>query len=369
MIQDKIYFSSKNNALRMKCYLCQSSKHLVNKCHFLHFNPDYEKIIKFDQFSLSQDRKYSSRSKSKKTRFKIYKPLETQKSTYFTIRPKGFIDDESSSDDSESKKSDENEKIASEDIITKDNDSQDQNLSNNQNLPSFFINNIKLNNDKNQTETTNITQKRVSIPKYKKKIVTSIFTEAIKAQRKQSNNPPELNPEHKIQLIPEVYSPISSPHQRQSKAYLKESGISNPSEDLDRIFQFKKYFPKANFSNISTIYNENCPFLSIPRRKKQELSRISQYTFDFNTMYNELRKIHNRLKSQKTMRKTKIHNSCKISGFPSNISEEKRLINENKNFKYSLTEVVEIVMKKLREKKKNKWILCRPFLNLLKKFK
>jgi hypothetical protein len=45
MIKDKILLENELDFLDVKCYACESKKHLINECNYVHFVPNYTKII------------------------------------------------------------------------------------------------------------------------------------------------------------------------------------------------------------------------------------------------------------------------------------------------------------------------------------
>jgi len=59
-------------------------------------------------------------------------------------------------------------------------------------------------------------------------------------------------------------------------------------ENFETIHNFQKYFPDNNFNYIKQKYNEKNPGMKIPKRRRRELLRLSQYTFSAFLMQEKL---------------------------------------------------------------------------------
>lgn len=100
MIQDQINFYSNFSKLRMKCYACNKTGHLINECKMLHFCADKEKVIKLNDFSHPQERKTYIRKHTTKKRAKIFQQKTYSKlNTAFSDISQTYNFDNNSSDE------------------------------------------------------------------------------------------------------------------------------------------------------------------------------------------------------------------------------------------------------------------------------
>ncbi|CAD8069563.1 unnamed protein product [Paramecium sonneborni] len=61
MIKDKVEFEQDLSMLDVRCYSCKSESHLVNRCPFLHYQPDKDRVIKQQLYPINQEREETQR--------------------------------------------------------------------------------------------------------------------------------------------------------------------------------------------------------------------------------------------------------------------------------------------------------------------
>lgn len=215
MIKDQILLQNKLDSLKTRCFSCRSIGHFVYDCPLLHYIPDKEKIIKnYNQSNIQKRTKFIRRKitnqNSLKNKKKINEKSENiikymKKNTFLKNIPtlnsvKTQISIENETDEFFT-----NEKIHS---------------------PSIFTKNEFLINDENFKSKENFQQKKKSL-----KIFTSPQKKDFFSQEK---------------------SPISVgvTIERKIKEVLNKNGLVEPIVELDKVFNYKSYFPKGNIKQF-----------------------------------------------------------------------------------------------------------------------
>ena len=321
MIQDQINICNSINSLRLQCYACHKTGHLINDCKILHYYPDKEKTIKSSDFSSPQPRVNFLRKK-KKERFKVIKlkQMKMLKSRTENIEFDSSDEDLSSEERYEKDKN----KILSKQLSNISSKSDiwatqlsvsDRKISLFEKMKSksrFILDNMGLNDRK----SVNIQENNI--------ISNGII---ISDNERDANMP-------RISLMPSnnhLINEGNSPTSRRGKSIIKNPQFTRNSiltksntefpkqtellsfeietslilkhslENFDKIQNFPHYFPDHNFSEIKPIYNDKNSRLKIHKKKRTQLQRLSQYTFKAIRMYD---KIHDERESHKTCGKT-----------------------------------------------------------------
>lgn len=310
MIQDQLNLSSKYSALHLKCYVCKDTNHIVHSCPYLHFVTDPEFVIKKNEFSHPQERgMYPDRRKTKIKRF-LFKKLDLHKqiqmlnlnkftseiySSFDSLSSPSLPKSKSDSDEDDDEKEKENEfklkktesieiKIG-ENLIKKEKNSNESN----ENIEPFF------NDEKNTLNLDKIFKERVN---NSEKNLNSSKSNISVNEKKPSNNwsPGEMQ---KMGENPNFEKGKSINSEIQKSEQEVESFLRFTEDGVDKIFEYKNYFPEFNFSRVKILY-ENLPKLHW-RKRKIEFQRISQYTFYYDALYQELRKKKGKFKNRQTI--------------------------------------------------------------------
>jgi len=360
MLQDQINLGPSLQSMRVRCYSCKKTGHLINQCNLMHFNPDKERLIKYDDFSHFQERVSFTRKKLEKRRFKTFQPIKISKTFELNMQTCEYdSSDEEIQDDCETKK-----KVS----FFKQTSSK---------LDNFF------------SQSSSITEvKQNPVPLFEKTKTKQFVDNSLNNERKSCL----LEPKPRISVIPETdvqnkgsrrpsaisrksgqsiqlqFSKMESPNEREGEISKKEleqkMGESEFGEtyvnyklidSFEKIENFKNYFPKSNFSRISKRYNKRNPAIRLNKRKIQDLKKYSQFTFSAEKMFSEFRK------------RTDMKSSHKNATIKSKMTEKghsKRETPKIDNF----VKLVSNIMRNQKEKSlRNKWYI--PFLKLLKRLK
>ena len=245
MIQDQLKFDSANlKLLRLKCYLCQNTMHLINKCPLVHFYPDSEKVIKKSEFPHPQQSRVQYKRKAKKKMKWIRLKICPIKSI-----PKEKIEDPefSSDDDLDSPLEEVKEK---------------QESDNNINLKPIELTPKRSNN----ANELFIDFKSAS-PRNKRKSF-------IEVSRKNFDFGSEEN--------------ILSPTIQNKPDKLKYEDSNENHEVFEKPKEMKKYFPFANLSIFQSQYEKGRALLKRSHRKAEILKKIANYSFNLELMYIEI---------------------------------------------------------------------------------
>lgn len=412
MMQDQINFYSIFSNLRIKCYACNKTGHLINECKMLHFCADREKVIKLNDFSHPQDRKAFLRKQTKKKRAKVFQQKTYSKlNTAFSEISQTYNFDNNSSDE-------ENDEANIEQKPEEKNEEQNniffKQISSSAELssPRHKINVmpfIKASDTKNfkinlesagerksfllDTNVQNSPKPRISISKV---IDDDNFNNNKGRERefscfsnKSFTNKKSYSREHtnetmkergsirkSIQFSREITksekeNDMNSPNNKtnsenfssktESKKKLDEEEENlqkyedSNSWDFDKIHNYHKYFPDNNFTIIAKNYNkrQNVCFHNACKRKFTEMKKYLQYTIFCPLMYDQI-------KRRKTRKRT-MNTSAKHTNFEAKVSERKT----NETF----FNLIQTIMRKNREKNKRQNVFSRikSFVNKLSK--
>ena len=403
MIQDQINLCHSLNSLRLRCYACHETGHLINDCKILHYYPDKEKTIKCSEFSYPQPRVNFLRTK-KKERFKVtkYKKMKISK-----LKTKN-IDFDSSDED-----------LSSDERYDKDKNK----------ILSKELSNVSCKSDKWVTQASGSDRKISLFEKTKSKsrlIPENIALNDRKSVNYQdnniitngiifSNNEGDANMP-RISLIPSNIQPINevnSPRARgksipKNPQFTRNSILNKintetpkqtdiifsfedemylmlkPSlEEFDKIQNFQFYFPNHNFSEIQPIYNDKNPWLKMHKKKRIQLQRLSQYTIKAIHLYNKIKGeggSHHKTRC-KTVKKTKINGKSVFYKSVFDNGEDSIVKVTGNKFidvfkahepvkrmrKQTFSDLVKTITKLQRERrKKKKWVRFKEFIRKIR---
>ena len=273
MIQDQINLSNNIQPLRLRCYICSETGHLMNNCNKFHFIPDHEKIIKTHDFSHPQERNCSYKRIKPKRRNTPYKLNQPPQSKFCTLKLNP-LEDEYDSSSSEDKSAEELHKI------------------NKKTLFFTQISSIKNSDPKDVIKTSledliSIEKKKEVSNKSKPPVSDSLHMSDL------SNSSHSLNNDS---LVPQ-----KSSSDLENKGSTEECLIFFPDEILnfERMHNFKTYFPENNFKEIIMNYNEKNLCGIINDYKQNEIFRLSQYTIRPVLTYQSMRNKNNCYKRTK----------------------------------------------------------------------
>ena len=378
MIRDQINMSSNLQVLRLKCYLCKQSNHLVNSCHFLHFCQDNEKIIKSFEFSYPQVRKPFENRQKKKRKTIAFKALDLKKQI-FLLRLNPMTNQYSSGDVSDSEENsgsviesdisdsfvdnDEKNKYKLQEIgKNKEKSIEESNMiasENNTNNQIISINSLK--NENFAMSNSNLiygSEGKLTPMKSIKKDVGVMMVEssinkmqAVDGEslrtsiKKDDNSHGDINMfQSKVYFSKKTLANncLIEPNDIGAVGCQKEranSFIKLSEEYSDCIYHYKTYFYQNNFFAVKEQYERNT---KISKRKKLILQKLAQYTFYIDSLYQKTK----RRKASSPFRKKRYLN---INTRIVSLSDIK---NESAGFK----RIVNMVMKKKKEQKESKSI-------------
>ena len=413
MIQDQINIGNNINALHLKCYACRQIGHLINNCNKLHYIPDNEKVIKTNDFSKPQQRNPNFARVKFKKHYRIFrmKPLKHQ----FSNIKLHTVECEESSIDEES--SDNDEKAEKGKLSREASNKSDFYSTSPSNLVDFKI---KLpvsktkSRDMHASSPERKTNPEISIDSLKKPRISLMPDEGSspktmqlvlydnppahyrrnsKAKEKQHSGLYSMNTGNSMVIIPSVDSTNNikesvatknsvSQKRKSSISFEKQSTLQvnstfskTETKGLDRVHNFKNFFPEHNFKEIQQNYNQKITWTRLNRKKKLIIQKLSQYTFKPLLLYEKLKSKKTKGKTKLTMKKpqnTKINkfdsdNDVKReetnkSHFVFTVEQDKKLtlrtnkLEVSKRKKMTLMELVLAIIKIQKEKKdKMKW--------------
>ena len=163
--------------------------------------------------------------------------------------------------------------------------------------------------------------------------------------------------------------------EKQSTLQVNSTFSKTETKGLDRVHNFKNFFPEHNFKEIQQNYNQKITWTRLNRKKKLIIQKLSQYTFKPLLLYEKLKSKKTKGKTKLTMKKpqnTKINkfdsdNDVKReetnkSHFVFTVEQDKKLtlrtnkLEVSKRKKMTLMELVLAIIKIQKEKKdKMKW--------------
>lgn len=417
MIQDQINIGKTINALRLKCYACCQIGHLINNCNKLHYIPDIEKVIKTNEFSKPQQRNPEiSRVKFKK-HYRVFrlKPLKHQ----FSNIKLHTVECEESSIDEES--SDYDEKCEKGKVLSREaSNKSDLYAPSPSNLADFKIK-LPLSKTKSRDMHASSPERKtnpdISIDSLKKPRISLMPDEGSspktmklvlydnppahyrrnsKAKEKQQSGLYSMNTGNSMVIIPTVDSTnninikesvatknSTSQKRKSSIAFEKEQStlqvnstfIKTESKGLDRVHNFKNFFPEHNFKEIQQNYNQKITWTRFNRKKKLLIQKLSQYTFKPLLLYEKIKCRRTKGRTKLTMKKPRSTKTNKFdsendvkreetnkSHFVFTAEQDKKLtlrtnkLEISKRKKMTLMELVLAIIKIQKEKKnKMKW--------------
>lgn len=405
MIQDQINIGKTINALRLKCYACCQIGHLINNCNKLHYIPDMEKVIKTNEFSKPQQRNPNfSRVKFKK-HYMIFrmKPLKHQ----FSNIKLHTVECEESSIDEES--SDYDEKTEKGKALTREaSNKSDFYAPSPSNLVDFTIKlplgktksrDMHASSPERKTNPDNsidsLKKPRISLmpdegssPKTMKLVLydnpPAHYRRNSKTKEKQHSGLYSMNTGNSMVIIPSVDSTnnikesvatknSTSQKRKSSIAFEKEQStlqanstfLKNESKGLDRVHNFKNFFPEHNFKEIQLNYNQKITWTRFNRKKKLIIQKLSQYTFKPLLLYEKIKYI--RTKGRTKLLTMKKHKSTKINKFDSE-NDMKREETSKSHFVFTAEQDKKLTLRtnKLEVSKRKKMTLMELVLAIIK---
>ena len=372
MIRDQINLNSNMQVLRLKCYLCKQSNHLVNSCHFLHFCQDNEKIIKSYEFSHPQERKPFPNRLKKKRKTISFRSLDLMKQIFLLhlnpmSRQYSSIDisdseensgsaieseiSESYVDNEEKNKNklfeiykNKEKNIEEHNIISIENNSNNQISKNSLKIENFTMSHSNFLNGSEGKMTPMKSSKKdgglmMIEPSFNNK--QGVDGECVRGSiKKEDNSHGDINMiQSKASKKTLVNNCLIEPYDVGAVGCIKESSnifIKISEEYSDCIHNFKTYFYHNNFSAVKEQYDRNT---KINKRKKQILQKLSQYTFYTNSLY----------------QKTKIRKSgSPLKKKYLNITANSRSLSDNKIETVGLRGIVSMIIKKRKEQNESK---------------
>lgn len=388
MLQDQINFGPSLNSLRVRCYACKKTDHIINQCNLMHFCQDRERLIKHDDFSHFQERNSSFiRKRSIKKHFKLCK--EIKMSMKFPLEQNNEGDFSSDEDPDEETK----EKMMSKQASSKS---------------DIFFPQSSLVGTERKTSGQIIQMQLFDKTKTKQfldentKERKSCFKQAADASPPPNNEQRKsclLDPKPRISVLRESDG-LQNNKQNQGiprgsrKSFHQNISISfdpqlsraettvdkgteglKSSEALDNdntttcnietlgfelIFEkigiFRKYFPKNSFTSIQKRYNERNPGVRLNKKKMNELKKYSQFTFSTDKLYDMIKK-------KSGIRKSTRKNNTRVTMEKDGVKQDTQKIDKMDNF----VKLVSRIMKTQKEKnKKGKWYA--PIVRIVKKF-
>lgn len=404
MIENQINLDSSINKLRMKCYVCNKTGHLVNECNILHYCPDKEKVIKQNDYFHMQDRQSFVRRKNKRAQYKIYnyKPLkallfQTKSSIYQTFdndsdeeyyeeiaqenkenqENKEYQENKENKEEKENKENQEIQEINEMKEIKEmkeSNEHKENNKLNNENIIIF----PKIPDKKNSAiaidkkgsilerrsflgdENLNSTKPRISITKYEEennplnRSLLKQHTGKSTFSRTKTNDSRGSFVTKSVQFLPAPTSSTSIPRERETNEENEPKRKSIIEKDtfwinntFETVHNFSNFFTKHNISQIQKIYNknQNASYHIVQAKKLIEMKKFCKYTFYFIKMY----ECNKRRRGRKFTR--------------TNLKKPSRFAFSNeKNSGMSFLDLVKMKLKASRENKKSS------FFTKIKKF-
>jgi len=367
MIQDQINLSNNIQPLRLRCYICNETGHLMNNCNKLHFIPDSEKIIKVNDFSYPQERNCSYKrvkTKKSKTLHKLHQP-QAQVSS---IKLKSIeIEDESSNEEeSLDDEREESQKISDPKIELNA-------ISESCERKSIFF--------EKKEERFNKPNIPLQGPGQFSDFMNNSISKPIQLLQSSSDKAGSLeNSPNNKKSIGEKKLICEKKNSTIEASTLSNNDILN----FERMQNFKTYFPENNFKEIITLQNEknigSRINSRINRRKQTEISRLSQYTIRSILLYEAVKNKNIEYKRKKTknlvdLRKAKEKKEVTLV-IPSNERNETlsplqpKMDSEENNLekalnlskrkkKFSLLDLVQAVIKMQKAKKgRLKWVMA-----------
>ena len=282
MIQDQINLSNNIQPLRLRCYICNETGHLMNNCNKLHFIPDSEKIIKVNDFSYPQERNCSYKrvkTKKSKTLHKLHQP-QAQVSS---IKLKSIeIEDESSNEEeSLDDEREESQKISDPKIELNA-------ISESCERKSIFF--------EKKEERFNKPNIPLQGPGQFSDFMNNSISKPIQLLQSSSDKAGSLeNSPNNKKSIGEKKLICEKKNSTIEASTLSNNDILN----FERMQNFKTYFPENNFKEIIMNYNEKNLCGIINDYKQNEIFRLSQYTIRPVLTYQSMRNKNNCYKRTK----------------------------------------------------------------------
>ena len=242
VIKEKLMFSHDYSFINKSCYSCKQFNHTVEDCPKLHFVPNIEKIIKQYTFPSINERFFYSRKNKKWNALLIHSNCRKAQKKFnrMILKKKSILPDESESS------LDSKEKIVE--------------------IP-----------DEDEFEET-----REEIPKKREDFLLHQY----KTSKTDSKTSKEDNSE-----TPRIFSEPKLPHSQKAMELPPLNNISfvqkkNSSAvgitdvEIDRVFDYKIYFPLFNIDNIIMRYNKNLILeREINKRYLKKYQNLKKYSF------------------------------------------------------------------------------------------
>lgn len=338
MLQDEINLGPNLQNMRIRCYSCKKTGHLINQCNLMHFCPDRERIIKYDDFSHLQSRAPFNRKKLAKKRYRIFEAKKIQRIPMPLALQTCDLDSSDEDNDDVLDSSQEKEKVS---FFKQSTSKTDKFYSQNSSVATEVRNSMfgvvqtfekaktkNFNDSSPESKSNNNSERKSCLLEPKPRISVLLpddqsknvplpptgkrlsgvsrksnqsvqFSQFNKMESKlESESKKEIDGDKKEDILPLVETTLSV-----EQVYL--------SRGFERIQNFRKYFPKNNMHFIKKRYNEMNPGLRLHKRKMQDLKKYSLYTFSASKMFSKMKK-KNKIKT--SVKKTNMFKSRCLTG-------------------------------------------------------
>ena len=387
MLQDQINFGPSLKSLRVRCYDCKKTDHIINQCNLMHFCQDRERLIKHDDFSHFQERNSSFiRKKSIKKRFKLLKEIKMAMKSPLDPNNEGDYSSDEDPDEETKEKMMTKQASSKSDIFFPQSSivGTERKTSGMVQMLLFDKTRTKQFLDENSKERkscfkqaadasppTNNEQRKSCLLDPKPRI--SVLRESdVSQNNKQNPGIPRSSRKSFHQNVSISFDPQFSRAEttvdkgteglKSSVALDNDNTTTCNIETLgfefifEKIGIFRKYFPKNSFTLIQKRYNERNPGVRLNKKKMNELKKCSQFTFFAEKLYDMIKK-------KSVIRKSTRKNNTRITLEKDGAKQEIQKIDKMDNF----VKLVSQIMKTQKEKnKKGKWYA--PIVRIIKKF-
>lgn len=309
MIKEELLLSNDYSRINKKCFSCQKFSHIIEECPKLHFIPNIEKIIKSYNYPFLNERANYIRKKNKKSRCVFYSTKDSIKSLHkFKKKMKSMkqedIYNSDSSDLSNSFEEEEEQKNDSfvlniKEPISKKNTSnlslqdEDQEININKINDSDIVENIEMEiNDHINPSFMKINQNNFeqqhSLTKKDKSPLKSLKNNEEVLQNKKNS----LKKTDLFRLKSGIKDEKLQENDTNTNYTLKSLISFNEKIDIDKVYNFKNYFPDFN---IESFIKKQLKLLNkekeITRKYlKKKYRNFKNYTFFENRFFCKLLK-------------------------------------------------------------------------------
>ena len=408
MIKEKLLFYNDYSSINKKCFSCQQFNHIIEECPKLHFVPNIEKIIKTYNFPIMNERAEYSRNSKKSPNARSIVRNTANGFKKFKIKMqtmKNNVIDEEDEDEEESSSNEEEESKSSIDDENLAIEESEESKENHETLSKKYI----YLNSRSKTKSKNTYDNYDTIQKTQKTMKT--LSDDIDANEMNAIFNASLYENNNKEAIKEILNIQSNPNGNQiyktsgsmrtnTKSYeiqnskrSKEEQVYNQSGslrkdeflpgsissvptqkeevakdlDLDKVYNFKNYFPNSNIENIIKKFEKiaNNEKEIIKRYVKKKYQNLSTYTFFTNSI---LEKFLEEAKTRRANRKSLLNKVAKVtqdtfinrrkSVFPAGLGgfplKKKAYFTKNEQSKQEIKSFAELINTLVQQNRKKK---------------